>query len=364
MKHVKLLIYDDQRGCWGPLTDLRPIFDVRSGAVSNRARIERTLGQSAAALSVPDHLADVMRRREAGLMINGDHYDGRWLVVNGRWNGLDEPPPGAAMELDGREVPKLLAAPPEIESKNVITRPWHILDQLEHTLADDLAKWPNASVASTARVHATAVIDESSGPVVIDEHAVLEPLSVVQGPAYIGQQTELRSFTHVRPNTVIGPHCRVGGEVSFSIFQGQSNKAHAGYLGHALVGQWVNLGAGTTCSNLKNTYGPVRVQLSSNQSAEDSGRRFLGPIIGDHSRLAIGTLIRTGTVVGTGCMIAQPGRFTPQYVPSFTFLTDAGPQRYDLDKFLATARTVLDRRGITLDEAESNLLHHLLDIST
>ncbi|MCC6680673.1 MAG: hypothetical protein IT445_07195 [Phycisphaeraceae bacterium] len=359
MKHVNLLIYDDQRGCWGPLTDLRPIFDVRSGAVSNRTRIERTVGRSAAALSVPARLAAVMRRREPNQVINGEQYDGRWLVVNGRWNGLEEPPAGAVMELDGRKVPDLLAQPPEVESKNVIARPWHILDQLERTLADDLAAWTGARIAPTARVHASAVIDESLGPVVVDEHVVLEPLSVVQGPAYIGPHTVLRSFAHLRPHSAVGPYCRVGGEVSFSIFQGQSNKAHVGYLGHALVGQWVNLGAATTCSNLKNTYGRVRVQLSADLPAQDSGRIFLGPIVGDHSRLAIGTFIRTGAVIGTGSMIAQPGRFTPPHVPPFTFLTDVGPQSYDFDKFLTTARTAMDRRGITLDDAEADLLRCL-----
>ena len=147
-------------------------------------------------------------------------------------------------------------------------------------------------------------------------------------------------------NTSIGEHCLVARqEISHSIIQGYSNKAHTGYLGNSLVGQWVNLGADTNVSNLKNTYGPVRVQLSADTPPENTGQSKQGPIIGDFVRTAIGSRLPTGSCYSTGTMLALSG-VAPKFTPRFSFLTDDGPpdEKYDIDKFLAAARTVMARR--------------------
>src|SRR5690606_34700880 len=154
------------------------------------------------------------------------------------------------------------------------------------------------------------------------------------------------------------PMCKVGGEISHSVLFGHTNKAHAGYLGHALVGEWVNLGAQTNVSNLKNTYGPIAVQVERDQPAENTGRMYLGPVIGDYVRTAIGTRILTGSVVGTGAMLALSG-FAPKFVERFAFLTDKGPEHYEIDKFIETANRMMSRRDMALSAAEEARLRTL-----
>src|SRR5699024_3671599 len=120
----------------------------------------------------------------------------------------------------------------------------------------------------------------------------------------------------IRRYAAIGPFCKVAGEVSFSILQGYVNKGHSGFLGHAVIGAWCNFGAGTTASNLKNTYGHVRLQLAGDAAPIDTARMFHGPVMGDFVRTAIVTRLSTGTVLGTGCMIATSG-FAPRFAAPF-----------------------------------------------
>lgn len=359
MSRAKLLIYDDGRGLWGPLDHLRPIFEMRTGITTNRRRIERALDQPAEALAVAPRLAEAVKRRETAARVNVEGDDGVFLAVNGRWTGVGDPPPGAVQEVAGRDLPDFLKDPPIVDGPAVLSRPWHVLDQLETTFADDAKHWMAQPLAASANVHPSAVLDDSAGPVIVDEHAVIEPGAVVQGPAYVGPHTVVRALANVRGHTCLGPQCRVGGEVSFTIFQGYSNKAHLGFLGHALVGMWVNLGADTNCSNLKNTYGKVRVHLEKGRVPEDTGRIFMGPIIGDHVRTAIATRINTGSVLGTGSMIVLAGKFTPSHVPPLSYLLDTGRRQYDVDKLLATARIAMARRHVELDDAEADLLRAL-----
>ncbi len=159
------------------------------------------------------------------------------------------------------------------------------------------------------------------------------------------------------PGTSVGPHCKVGGELKRTILQGYSNKAHGGYLGDAIVGQWCNLGANTNVSNMKNTYGHVRVQLEADEAPEDTGQTKQGPIIGDFVRTAIGTRLLTGSVVGTGCMLAVSD--FAKNAPRFSFCTDHGSKVHELQALLNTADRMMKSHGLTLSEAEAALLRQL-----
>jgi hypothetical protein len=137
--------------------------------------------------------------------------------------------------------------------------------------------------------------------------------------------------------------CKVGGEIGSTVFQGYANKSHEGHLGDSWVGKWVNLGAGTTNSNLLNTYGEVTVRLAPDGPRHRTGMTFLGAMLGDHVKTAIGTRLMTGSIVGTGAMIATSTP-PPTTVPPFAWLTDEGRRTYRLEKFLDVARTVMGRR--------------------
>jgi UDP-N-acetylglucosamine diphosphorylase/glucosamine-1-phosphate N-acetyltransferase len=235
---------------------------------------------------------------------------------------------------------------------HLINRLWQILDRIPEAVAWD-AELLGQTVNSSARVHPTSVIDESAGPVIIGPQAEVGPLCVVQGPAVLGDHTILKPHSHIK-ETVTGPHCRISGEISGTVFQGFSNKQHAGFVGNSYIGSWVNLGAGTTTSNLKNTYSNVKPRLP--WGREDSQRMFLGSLIGDYTRTAIGTLLPTGGVYGACVAIFQT---SPAYSSNRSFMWD--DQRYELDKAIETIGKVMSRRNQTLTEPQLRLLTDICD---
>jgi UDP-N-acetylglucosamine diphosphorylase/glucosamine-1-phosphate N-acetyltransferase len=199
------------------------------------------------------------------------------------------------------------------------------------------------------------VIDASKGAVVLGDGAIVGANAVLQGPCYIGSQSEVAPLAMIRPGTSIGPKCKVGGEVARAIILGNSNKGHEGFLGDSYLGEWVNLGAGTTTSNLKNTYGPIGIKLG--REEVNSGRQFLGALIGDHTKTAIGTRFMSGSYAGCCSMIATSAH-APRFTPSFSFLTDKGTEAYRLDKVFEVARAVMARRGRTFDALDEAMVRY------
>src|SRR5207248_75825 len=168
-------------------------------------------------------------------------------------------------------------------------------------------------LSPTARRDPMVVADTSRGPVVINREAVVTAFSRLEGPCYVGPQTHVLG-AKVRAGTTLGPNCRVGGEVEASILHGHSNKYHDGFLGHSYVGEWVNLGAGTHNSDLRNDYGEVTVMV--NGRLVPTGLTKVGCFLGDHSKTGLGTLLNTGSNVGIFCNVL-PWGLAPKYVPSF-----------------------------------------------
>ena len=170
--------------------------------------------------------------------------------------------------------------------------------------------------------------------------------AVIVGPAYVGPHATVMDRAVIRGQTVIGPYCKVAGEVSGTVFQGYSNKAHDGYLGDSWVGEWVNLGAGTTNSNLLNTYGEVVARATPDGPNERTGEQFFGAVIGDHAKTAICTRIMTGAVIHTGAMIATTAAASG-CIGRFAWCTDEGVRAYRMGKFVEVARAMMGRRGVT-----------------
>lgn len=206
-----------------------------------------------------------------------------------------------------------------------------------------------------AIVHMTVAIDEEDGPVLIDSGALIEPHVYLRGPVVIGAGSVVKSGSRIS-NSVIGPACRVSGELNTCIIQGFSNKSHEGFLGHSYLGEWVNLGAGTTTSNLKNTYGPVSVVMP--WGTENTELTFLGLMMGDHTKTAIGTRFSTGTVCGVGCSIVT-NTFAPKSIASFTWLTADDQSKFEIDKMVSIASTAMARRSETLGPQTEALLRSL-----
>jgi UDP-N-acetylglucosamine diphosphorylase/glucosamine-1-phosphate N-acetyltransferase len=205
------------------------------------------------------------------------------------------------------------------------------------------------------------VLDASRGPVVLADHVNVGANCVLEGPCSVGHHTTLTPLALIRPGTSIGPVCKVGGEVSNSILLGWSSKVHEGFLGDSYLGKWVNLGAGTTTSNLKNTYGEITVRHGGGREVP-TGRRFLGSLVGDHSKLGIGTRLMAGTYLGF-CTSVAGSPIAPRFVPSYTFWTDRGAEPYRVDKALEVTKVVYARRDRQFAEADERLMRYVADVA-
>jgi len=247
---------------------------------------------------------------------------------------------------------------------------WDLITALEHLLAADCTDAlvagpdpvpeavlilgdPGDVACFGAWVEPGVVFDVRHGVVVLEEGVQVRSGTRLEGPLFVGPGTQVLGGT-VR-HSAIGPQCRVHGEVAVSVFTGYANKSHDGFLGHSVVGQWANLGAGTITSNLKNTYGEIRLDLPGGRLA--TGRTNLGTLFGDHVKTAIGTLLSTGSVLGTGANIV--GAPVPRWVPAFAWGAD-GKERLDGEGFLTIAKRVMPRRQVevgTGEEASLRALH-------
>jgi UDP-N-acetylglucosamine diphosphorylase/glucosamine-1-phosphate N-acetyltransferase len=211
------------------------------------------------------------------------------------------------------------------------------------------------TVEAGARVDPFAVLDGRGGPIQIGREAVVLPHTVVAGPCVVGPGTQLLGGRVAR--STIGPQCRVAGEVEECVWQGYANKRHHGFVGHSLIGEWVNLGALTTTSDLKNNYGPVRVWVDGREV--DSGTPKIGSLIGAHVKTGIGTLLPTGASVGAGSNLFGGGRFAPKRVPAFSWWDGERFDEHRLEPFLDTARVAMSRRGRIMQPAEEKALRSL-----
>jgi UDP-N-acetylglucosamine diphosphorylase/glucosamine-1-phosphate N-acetyltransferase len=224
---------------------------------------------------------------------------------------------------------------------------WSRIDSSVRILSEN-----NLYLARGAEIGAGAVIDNRPGPVIIDERAVIGPLSLIEGPCYIGKETRIFRG-NIREGCSFGPACRIGGEVEESIFQGFTNKYHDGFMGHAYLGSWVNLGAMTTNSDLKNNYKNIDVVLNGNKV--ETGSMKIGSFIGDHTKTGIGTLINTGVNIGFSCNIFGGTLVTMKEIPSFSWGDESGYDIYRLDRALEVAKKAMSRRNITVADHDEEL---------
>jgi UDP-N-acetylglucosamine diphosphorylase / glucose-1-phosphate thymidylyltransferase / UDP-N-acetylgalactosamine diphosphorylase / glucosamine-1-phosphate N-acetyltransferase / galactosamine-1-phosphate N-acetyltransferase len=218
----------------------------------------------------------------------------------------------------------------------------------------------NIFIDEGAEIRPGAVIDATNGPIYIDKNSIVFPNAVVEGAVYLGEGAHIKSCSRIYENVSIGKVAKVGGEVEDSIVMPYTNKQHSGFLGHAYLGSWVNIGADTNCSDLKNNYGSVKIYV--NGEVVDSGSQFLGVIIGDHSKTAINTMFNTGTIVGFSSNIFGAG-FPDKYLPSFSWGGSDAVTTYDIEKSIETAKRMLQRRLRNLSDVEEKLFRKIFDLT-
>ncbi|MSR28099.1 MAG: hypothetical protein EXS03_00795 [Phycisphaerales bacterium] len=388
-------LFDDGRSRFGPLADLRASFDQRLGALTCNERTHCVLGR-VDALFPQDHLLAVVTERYAQEPVSvGRIPEGATEVVliNGALDclsdlttlnlgdaiivGDDTIAMARLSRVDAAKCLERGATAAHLSAKvvkrgltsgTVVRSPWALLDRLAHSVPADIATFSRAGEMTdrsatgvhrlghgpllmdpTAEVLPGAVIDTTDGPVLLGKGATVRPGAVVCGPTAILANSTIIDRALIKGRTVVGPSCKVGGEVGSSVFQAYSNKAHDGHLGDALIGEWVNIGAGACNSNLLNTYGEVATRLDAAGGNERTGRQFYGGVIGDHAKVGILVALTTGSTIGTGAMIATAR--PPAFVERFAWLTQERTQSYRFDRFDQTVRSMMERRGITLGDA-------------
>jgi len=208
-----------------------------------------------------------------------------------------------------------------------------------------------------------AVFNTKSGPIYLGKDSVVMEGAVVRGSLALCDHAQIKLSAKIYGPTTIGPHSKVGGEVNNSVIIGYSNKGHDGFLGNSVLGEWCNIGADSNNSNLKNNYDEIKLWSYASGRFERTGLQFCGLIMGDHSKCGINTMFNTGTVVGVSANIYGAG-FPRNFIPSFSWGGAGGFTEYKFDKAMATAKLVMQRRGIELDETEKGILKHIFDLTS
>ncbi|MCU0443694.1 MAG: GlmU family protein [Microscillaceae bacterium] len=204
------------------------------------------------------------------------------------------------------------------------------------------------------------ILNAENGVIYLGKNAQVSEGAIIQGNFALGEGAVVNLGGKMRPNTTIGPYCKVGGEVSNSVLFAHSNKSHEGFLGNSVLGEWCNLGADTNNSNLKNNYSSVKIWNYQQADYVDTGLQFCGLIMGDHSKAGINTMFNTGTVIGVSANIFGGG-FPPKFIPSFAWGGSEGLTVYNFEKSLETAIKVLSRRQIELGVIDRDILHTIFN---
>lgn len=401
---MRVVFFEDENARrLAPIALTRPVFELLCGCFSARERAIAELKPQTWGALVRAELRDVTREQHPTAMVNDpiSLRDGSTLLINGRWlfdaNSISLASADnvglvgdqiAWLKIDAIEaqlldednwnevIPQIAhsRAAKVDASGTMISYPWDLIAANPSQLAADIRNHfepaataaehvavlgdpANVSIDPTAEIDPYVVLDARTGPIRVSAGARIQSFTRIEGPCFIGQDTQLFRAL-VREGCSIGPTCRVGGEIEESIIHGYANKYHEGFLGHSYVCPWVNIGAMSTTSDLKNDYSSIAVPLEG--TPVDSGSHKVGSFIGDHAKVAINSMFNTGSSVGVMAMVLPGGPLLPRFVPSFSMvwfgtLKDAWP----LDRSIESARTAMSRRGQELSEAQEALLRLL-----
>ena len=376
-----VVLYDDARARrFEPFALTRPVGELRAGALLVRERWERAAGGPALGFVSADHLAEFEEDGAPGALAE---VPAGALLVNARFAPAlsGALPKASAYQSDGRltavrltravsreelrdgqvpleELPRASGAAAELPGW-WIDEVWHLLRRLGVMLGTDIPalgadlralRRDEALIVGShpvfaeegAAIEPHALFDVTLGPVLVQSGATVQSFTRVVGPCFIGEASDVMSDRVA--GCSVGPHCKVHGEISATVLLGYANKGHDGFVGHSYLGRWVNLGAGTTTSNLKNTYGAV--SLWTPDGVRDTGLQFLGSLFGDHAKTGINLSLTTGSVIGAGANVV--GRMPPKVVPPFAWGEPGGFETYRVEKFLEVVERVMARRSMTL----------------
>lgn len=376
-----------QRQALLPFTFTRPVAELRMGILTLREKWEKALGVPIST-KTEAYLSEKFPLKTAAenIVINASYLPESELlqriVMLQVGEALVEGETYIAYATEAPKVPFVASEYKSIpyQSKGLtVQQPWDIFAKNAAALQADFemltAGRSSQPISTTNRViHPERIFVEegatvacstlmaSTGPIYIGKDAEVMEGCMIRGGFALGHKAVLKMGTKIYGSTTVGPYCKVGGEVSNAVLFAYSNKAHDGFLGNAVVGEWCNLGAATNASNLKNTYAPVRLWSYPSGGFAATDLQFCGLLMGDHSRCGINTMFNTGTVVGVSANIFGSG-YPNTFIPSFSWGGAAGFTPYRLNKAFGAATTMMHRRGVAFDTQEQHILEHVFELT-
>lgn len=380
---MNYILFDASRNSLLPLTYTRPVCDIRIGILTIREKWEKYLGEKTSTIT-EDYLSAKYptEQSEEMMLINGSICPtpkllkaikglkfGQALVCQGNVVAMYKTKAQFLSEEDStQEI--------EVEYDFIkINNTWDIFVLNDKALREDFElltqNRKSAPLSSTNRVVGEqnifveegavvefAILNAKEGPIYIGKDAEVMEGSVVRGPFAMCEHSVLKMASKIYGATTLGPYVKVGGEVSNVVIFGYSNKAHDGFIGNSVIGEWCNIGADTNASNLKNTYEEVRVWSIEKNTFVPTGQTFFGTIMGDHSKCGINTMFNTGTVIGVSSNIYGHG-YQRNYIPSFAWGGTTGLKSYDMEKAIEVAEKMYQRRNVVMSQQDKEILRNV-----
>ncbi|MDR1974802.1 MAG: GlmU family protein [Bacteroidales bacterium] len=383
---MSCILYDDSiiRANLLPFTFTRPICEIRVGVLNIREKWERITGVKTSCLT-EEYLQDkypLSEDADSNILINASFLPDGEMAAAVMGLKLNEALVKGDSVIAYRSVKsssddEVIAPLQEIQYGNEAIQIQNLCDiflQNGNQIRKDIAILSlgkiSQKLSDTNRVIGAenifveknvkaenAIFNAEEGPIYIGKDVHIMDGAIIRGPVALCDSALVRMGARVYNDTTIGPFCKVGGEIQNTVFIGYSNKAHDGYLGNSVIGEWCNIGAGTNSSNLKNDYSEVRIWNYAAETFLETGQMFCGLFMGDHSKAAINTSFNTGTVVGICSNVFGAG-FPRQYIPSFMWGSSGV---HPLDRATDTAEKVMARRNITMDEKERQVLKYVFE---
>ena len=396
MKPNYCFFEDDYLENFHPLTLTRPVYDLRVGILTLGKKWHHVLKSEDAEPRgvLRDHLKGVFTE----FIANGSDEEITWInprfiptkKLVGRINELEL---NEGLFCDEQLISARISSNTHQEWKNsgikpdelkradlkgnelvIVKNSWELFqingEQIEYDVnilkkksLDSVESYPNAIFTATENIYIEegAVIEPGAmlladtGPVYIGSNAKIMANSIIRGPSAVCEESVVKMGARIYEDTTIGPVCKVGGEIANTIFHSYSNKAHDGYAGNSVFGQWCNLGADTNTSNLKNNYSTVKVTDWKSRKQVDTGQQFIGTIMGDHSKTGINSMLNTGTLCGVCCNLFSD-KYPPKYVPSFSWVSSSDIVPYHFEKALDAMEKMMQRRSVEMTPAYKKMM--------
>ncbi len=410
-----LFVEPERANFFSPIALARPVFELLCGTRSVRRRVLEILNPDSWGVLVRPHLEDIYRLEHPEAHVNDAEWfnQGDTVIVNGLWIGDPHQlqklsAENSALNCNGETAALFRTQHDSTLDKNnlqeaintaftdcaitsgeseqtgtILHFPWELIKNNGETISLDFELFQydkqTSSLPESLEQYATpdeqagvfvdpqaelepfVSINAKNGPVIIEAGVKIQSFTRLEGPCFIGEQTQLFR-ANIREETSIGPVCRVGGEIEGSIIHGFANKYHDGFLGHSYVCPWVNLGALTTNSDLKNDYSNVKIPIG--QLYLDTGDRKIGCFIGDHAKTAIGTLFNTGSNIGVMAMVLPAGKLCPKHIPSFSRLWHGKlDAECNFEAACQTATTAMGRRDHDFTNTHRELFENIREIT-